>query len=357
MAGSDKVGQPGSNGSLGDSGVSRNETTDGFHYDALDNLIGRTTSAGREQRFYRSDELANETNGNINSTFIRAEGVVLAEHRTGSGSEVMLLAGDDKNSVLSEISQGAVKSIAYSAYGHLTQSASVNCHLGYNGERRDTQTGWYLLGNGYRVFNPRLMRFHSPDNLSPFGKGGLNAYMYCVGDPVNRVDPTGHISKGFFLRIFRKTTASSIAKEIPDALKRGPEGKPASLFSITEKHVSDLNKRQLVAYDNARKVHLDLEKLYKSESGRYADITKNMWALEKFVDKANAARMDYAFSEANIGKRRITRHSADAFNDDAILYNSRMSMDLKEVDAELAYFKSEVNRWRVRHLRSLKVRW
>ncbi|ORC59035.1 hypothetical protein BZK31_12400 [Pseudomonas floridensis] len=27
--------------------------------------------------------------------------------------------------------------------------------------------------------------------MSPFGKGGLNAYAYCLGDPVNRKDPTG----------------------------------------------------------------------------------------------------------------------------------------------------------------------
>ncbi|WKV84490.1 hypothetical protein LJJ44_26730 [Pseudomonas sp. B24_DOA] len=30
--------------------------------------------------------------------------------------------------------------------------------------------------------------------MSPFGAGGLNAYSYCLGDPVNRVDPTGHVS-------------------------------------------------------------------------------------------------------------------------------------------------------------------
>ncbi|MFF1916268.1 RHS repeat-associated core domain-containing protein [Streptomyces sp. NPDC058239] len=64
--------------------------------------------------------------------------------------------------------------------------------LGFNGERPDPVTGHYLLGNGYRAFNPVLMRFPSPDSWSPFGEGGLNSYAYCLGDPVNRVDPTGH---------------------------------------------------------------------------------------------------------------------------------------------------------------------
>jgi RHS repeat-associated protein len=66
--------------------------------------------------------------------------------------------------------------------------------LGFNGERSDLITGRYLLGNGYRAFNPVLMRLNSPDNLSPFGKGGLNPYAYCLGDPINRVDPKGHVS-------------------------------------------------------------------------------------------------------------------------------------------------------------------
>jgi RHS repeat-associated protein len=64
--------------------------------------------------------------------------------------------------------------------------------LGFNGERPDAVTGHYLLGNGYRAFNPVLMRFNSPDSWSPFGKGGLNTYTYCLGDPVNFSDPNGH---------------------------------------------------------------------------------------------------------------------------------------------------------------------
>lgn len=65
---------------------------------------------------------------------------------------------------------------------------------GFNGERTDLLKDTYLLGNGYRAYNPRLMRFHCPDDWSPFGKGGLNSYVYCTGDPINLADPSGHMS-------------------------------------------------------------------------------------------------------------------------------------------------------------------
>ncbi|MCZ0999690.1 flagellin [Streptomyces mirabilis] len=73
-----------------------------------------------------------------------------------------------------------------------SRGAGLLSLLGFNGELSDPVTEHYLLGNGYRAFNPVLMRFHSPDSLSPFDGGGLNPYAYCLGDPINRVDPTGH---------------------------------------------------------------------------------------------------------------------------------------------------------------------
>lgn len=63
--------------------------------------------------------------------------------------------------------------------------------LAFAGQPVDPLTGCYHLGNGWRSYNPVVMRFQSPDSLSPFSRGGLNAYAYCGGDPVNRVDPSG----------------------------------------------------------------------------------------------------------------------------------------------------------------------
>ncbi|EKT4505066.1 TPA: RHS repeat-associated core domain-containing protein [Pseudomonas putida] len=97
---------------------------------------------------------------------------------------------------MTELGHAALKAYPYSPYGHCNARSESNTLLAFNGEPLDSATGCYALGNGYRMYNPTLERFCSPDNISPFGKGGLNAYMYCAGDPVNRVDPTGHLSFG-----------------------------------------------------------------------------------------------------------------------------------------------------------------
>ncbi|WP_284398234.1 RHS repeat-associated core domain-containing protein [Pseudomonas putida] len=80
----------------------------------------------------------------------------------------------------------------YTAYGARAPHLTGIC-LGFNGENYDPIPGGYALGLGYRMYSPSLMRFLSPDTLSPFGKGGHHTYAYCKNDPVNHVDRTGHM--------------------------------------------------------------------------------------------------------------------------------------------------------------------
>ncbi|WEK28434.1 MAG: RHS repeat-associated core domain-containing protein [Candidatus Pseudomonas phytovorans] len=78
----------------------------------------------------------------------------------------------------------------YTAYGMNACSSGCNV-LGYNGQPLDPWVEGYHLGQGRRLYSPARGTFCSPDPLSPFGKGGVNAYAYCGGDPVNFTDPTG----------------------------------------------------------------------------------------------------------------------------------------------------------------------
>ncbi|WP_422394559.1 RHS repeat-associated core domain-containing protein [Pseudomonas putida] len=82
----------------------------------------------------------------------------------------------------------------YCPYGHRKSEGHLTTWLGFNGEPQDQHSEYYMLGRGYRAYNPRLLRLLSPDSLSPFGKGGINSYAYCAGDPVNFADPSGHLA-------------------------------------------------------------------------------------------------------------------------------------------------------------------
>ncbi|WP_122574060.1 RHS repeat-associated core domain-containing protein [Pseudomonas viridiflava] len=164
-----------------------------YAYDAMDRLAAcMPVDQESVRQFYQDDVLVSELRGLVGLTFLRSEHRLLAasekdmrEHR------VHLLGTDQSNSVLHSISLRQREAFAYSPYG--TSTPKNPPYLpGYTGQAPDPITGHYQLGNGARAFNPILMRFNSPDTLSPFGKGGLNTYGYCWGDPIGRTDPTGH---------------------------------------------------------------------------------------------------------------------------------------------------------------------
>jgi RHS repeat-associated protein len=166
-----------------------------YRYDPLDRLIGQTRSGTPvHQRFYCKSRLATEIQGATGRSIVQAGDQLLAQQqRQGDALDTTLLATDMQRSVLQTIKPNPPRQpIAYSPYGHHPAESGLTSLLGFNGERWDPVTGCYLLGNGYRAFNPVLMRFNSPDSFSPFGKGGLNTYAYCKGDPLNHSDPNGH---------------------------------------------------------------------------------------------------------------------------------------------------------------------
>lgn len=136
--------------------------------------------------FYNGQLLALELNGENTFSVFRVEGQVLGELiKNEMYADVFLSAVDQQSSVLK--ARGAR---CYSAYGY-DVLASRESLIGFNGEHRDGASGCDLLGQGLRAFSPILMRFCSPDTLSPFAEGGLNTYAYCEGDPVNFADPEG----------------------------------------------------------------------------------------------------------------------------------------------------------------------
>jgi RHS repeat-associated protein len=138
-----------------------------------------------------------------------------------------LLATDQQQSVLHVLAFQPTPPIAYSPYGHRPSDRGMLSLLEFNGERRDPITGYYLLGNGHRAFNPVLMRFNTADKLSPFGLGGLNCYAYCSGNPIGRQDRNGRNWRSV-LNVPKKTLKRLVrGAQLPDS-KANPTVKTPS---------------------------------------------------------------------------------------------------------------------------------
>lgn len=172
-----------------------------YQYDPLDRVIGHTPSGKTKSEFYYlKGSVATEIQGLVQRSIMRSEEQLVAvQWRQNNNLDHSLLATDQQHSVVSELRLSGLSTLTYTPYGHRPPEDGLLSMLGFNGERSEPLTGHYLLGNGYRAFNPVSMRFNSPDSWSPFGRGGLNAYVYCIGDPINREDNSGRISARWLL--------------------------------------------------------------------------------------------------------------------------------------------------------------
>lgn len=230
-----------------------------YYYDPLDRLMGTHSS----QRFYNGTRIATEINGERKTSFFEHQSLPLAERHLGGAATLM--ATDFQKTVLHSINTTHHQPQAYSPYGHRLAENEALSLLGFNGERPDPVTGHYLLGQGHRAYNPVLMRFNSPDTLSPFGKGGINAYAYCSNNPITRKDPTGKSWIKDVYRVFKNisdeadypTNAIRILankKTYIDTLDKATRGlKPEFKHAKIDRYVQDITAiTDSLEYDKER---------------------------------------------------------------------------------------------------------
>lgn len=168
----------------------RGRTCD-YRYDPSGQLSDRVLDGTLTRSFFSGGQSTHEQTEDQTLRLISDGSALFAQSRLVAGvhQATTLLGCDAQGSVRIE-ADSVVRTRFYTAHG----AENANDHngpYGFAGERRDTLTGWYIPGD-YRPYDPIVMGFLSPDSDSPFGQGGLNSYAYCAGDPVNRIDPSGH---------------------------------------------------------------------------------------------------------------------------------------------------------------------
>lgn len=183
----------------------------------------------------------------------------------------------------------------YAPYGFSSESYHSPI-VGFVGQCRDAVSGLIRLGNGRRMYSPSVCRFTSPDSLSPFGGGGVNAYAYCAGDPVNYVDPSGQSRYG-------ASAQARIDRHILDGRALGAAKLPKSLRPQLE------HFRLAARKMNGGNVPGDavVARLYKKQNPHNA---YNRWDL-KYSFETSSFTADFVYGNAIVslpaGKYAVSR--------------------------------------------------
>ena len=276
-----------------------------YLYDPLNRLTGVASA----QRFYNGTRIATEIQNNRKICFFEHEAMPLAELHLGGA--IILLATDQQTSTLNGVSAEISQPQSYSPYGHRPTTNGLLTLLCFNGERPDSATGHYLLGQGYRAFNPVLMRFNSPDKLSPFDKGGINSYAYCGGDPINYKDPTGH-SRGL-VNLLKKYRPPARIPRV-GKMKNKPEIPSdgyvfAAFHGTSQRHVKSLKKGLKPSYAGSENGQTDGAGFYATPDYSFA----HSFAREVIVAENKTLKRSIIFPFENFSRDPVVRSTSTTF--------------------------------------------
>ena len=143
--------------------------------------ISKTVDGTKTYQLWDNDRVVSEFDSELNMKI---------NYRIGTNGQVL---SDSKENLYSYDGHGNLvngkdnsSTTVYDAYGNKTEDIGIgDAPFGYCGEYTDLSSGLIYLRNRY--YDPSIGRFISEDPV----KNGLNWYIYCSNNPINRIDPFG----------------------------------------------------------------------------------------------------------------------------------------------------------------------
>ena len=185
-----------------ESGITTTVAT--YTYDGADQRVSQTEGEDTTVYFYNGIVLLYTEDGSgnkIEENIVEPDGGIVASKRFSGiySGQHFFYRQDIRGSVTNIVDENGdvVKGYTYTAFGNTTVTGSstfINS-TAYTGAVLDNLTGLYYMNARY--YSPETGRFLTMDSYV----GNLaepwpwHLYAYCEGDPVNNIDPSGHMSR------------------------------------------------------------------------------------------------------------------------------------------------------------------
>ena len=181
-----------------------NEDVALYEYNCYNQLVGLNTNGVVSSYNYAPDGLRySKTVGADTTAFVYDNANIIEEINSDGinkyyrGIEIIkndddlyyIYNGQGDVSILTDNSGTTIADYTFDAYGNQQQENTVYNPFGYRGEYTDSESGLIYLRA--RMYDPETGRFINEDPI----KDGYNWYIYCAGNPVMFVDPSGLIIK------------------------------------------------------------------------------------------------------------------------------------------------------------------
>jgi RHS repeat-associated protein len=200
-----------------------------------------------------------------------------------------LLPTDTLGNVLLAPHRGGLSALRLSYLPFGGHTSAPHNHMALHGQLNERPLDGYLLGNGYRLYLPQVMRFVQADSLSPFGAGGVNAYAFCGGEPINRKDSDGAAWYSALAKLFRlgRKTENIFAVSFPKTII-DPKGKTELTFRTPQKAKIFLKKTlgtSIEAESYTEKKSLKLWKEPEPARKRLASVANQLGVPKDYLTK------------------------------------------------------------------------
>ena len=194
---------------------------------------------------YTTDGEGNKTSQNVVGP---QENVIATIRYEDEGEHAYFYNKDIRTSVTNVIheSGSGVVSYRYNDYGTTTKYGDKDFYneLCYTSGVYDELTGLYYLNARY--YNPESAMFITSDSY--LGRvqepQTLNRYVYCLNNPISRVDPSGHDSY-FFSKNEFKNEASGVKKVLKQYYKKAVHNKVTNTYQKFKKEWDGMRGKKI----------------------------------------------------------------------------------------------------------------